>query len=88
VPSFIRSRYILESVVIAQELLHPVNKSKEPGLVIKLDDEKAYDRVNLDFLMDILKARGFGVKMLGWIRNLVFGGSVSILANGGTKCNV
>jgi hypothetical protein len=79
--AFIRGRYILESIVVAHELLHSVNKSKEPGVIIKLDYEKAYDRVNLDFLMDIFKARGFGVKMLGWLRNLVFGGSMSVLAN-------
>jgi hypothetical protein len=62
---FIRGRYILESVVVAHELLHSINKSKEPGVVIKLDYEKAYDRVNLDFLMDILRARGFGEKLIG-----------------------
>jgi acylphosphatase len=51
-------------------------------VIIKLDYEKAYDRVNLDFLLEILRARGFGERMIGWIKNLVFGGSVSVLANG------
>jgi acylphosphatase len=59
-----------------------MHKSKEPSVVIKLDYEKTYDKVNLDFLLDILKARGFGEKMRGWIKNIVFGGSVSVLANG------
>jgi hypothetical protein len=59
-----------------------MHKSKETSVVIKLDYEKTYDKVNLDFLLDILKARGFGEKMRGWIKNIVFGGSVSVLANG------
>jgi hypothetical protein len=80
--AFIRGRFILESVVVAHELVHSIHKSKEPGVVIKLDYEKAYVRVNLDFLMEILESRGFGNKMLSWIRSIVLGGSVSVLANG------
>jgi hypothetical protein len=47
-----------------------------------LDYEKAYDRVNLDFLMEVLVARGFGERMIGWIRSIVVRGSISVLANG------
>jgi hypothetical protein len=32
----IKGRYILESVVVAHELVHILNKSKEPGLRLKL----------------------------------------------------
>lgn len=41
--AFIKGRYILESVVVAHEIVHSINKSGEKGVVIKLDDEKAYD---------------------------------------------
>jgi hypothetical protein len=58
--AFIRGRYILKSVVIAHELAHSIYKSKEPGVILKLDYEKAYDMVNIDFLLEILKLRGFG----------------------------
>jgi hypothetical protein len=33
-------------------------------------------------LFEILSKRGFGETWIGWIKNLVIGGSVSILANG------
>jgi hypothetical protein len=46
---------------VAHEVVHSVHKTKEPGVVIKLDYEKAYDRVNLDFLMEILKLRALGI---------------------------
>jgi hypothetical protein len=49
--AFIRGRYILESVVIAHEVVHSLHRSKEPGVVIKLDYEKAYVEVNLDFYL-------------------------------------
>jgi hypothetical protein len=51
-------------------------------VIIKLDYEKTYDRVNLDFLLETLMSRGFGDKWVGWIKKIIIGGSVSILANG------
>jgi hypothetical protein len=41
-------------------VVHSVHKSKEPGVIIKLDYEKVYDRVNIDFLLEILTTKGFG----------------------------
>jgi hypothetical protein len=46
-----------------------------------LDWEKAYDRVNLDFLIEILRLRGFGETWIRWIRSVVLEGFVSVLAN-------
>jgi retron-type reverse transcriptase len=51
-------------------------------VVIKLDYEKAYDKVSIDFLLEVLKLRGFGERWIGWIRKIVIGGSISVLANG------
>jgi hypothetical protein len=51
--AFIRGRYILESVVVvAHEVVHSLRRSKEHGVVIKLDYEKTYHMVNLDFLFE------------------------------------
>jgi hypothetical protein len=62
---FIKGRYILESVVIAHEVLHSMHKSKQPRVILKLDYEKAYDRVNIDFLLEILESRSFGETWIG-----------------------
>jgi hypothetical protein len=80
--AFIRERYILDSVVVAHEVVHILHKSKEGGVVIKLDYKKAYDRVNLDFLFEVLESRGFDEIWINWIRMLVKGRSVSVMANG------
>jgi hypothetical protein len=49
---------------------------------LKLDYEKAYDWINIDFLIEVLKLRGFGDRWICWIKRVVIGGSVSVLANG------
>jgi hypothetical protein len=58
--AFISGRYILENVVIAHEVLHSLHRNNHPGVIFKIDYEKAYDRVNLDLLIEILESRGFG----------------------------
>lgn len=80
--AFIKERYILESVVVAHELVHSLDKSKEKGVILKLDYEKAYDRVSWDFLFEVLQTRGFSPKWIHWIEMLVTGGSLGILVNG------
>lgn len=47
--AFVRGRYILESIVTAHEVIHSVKTSGQKGLVLKIDNEKAYDKVNLGF---------------------------------------
>lgn len=66
--AFIKGRYILESVVIAHELVHSVNRSKQPSLILKLDYEKAYDRMSWDFLFDVLNSRGFSARWVKWMK--------------------
>jgi hypothetical protein len=80
--AFIRGRYILEIVVVAHEVVHSLHKNKDPGIILKLDYEKAYERVNLDFLFEILKIRDFSETWIGWIKMVVLEGSVSVMANG------
>jgi hypothetical protein len=63
-------------------LLKGGTSQKEPDVVIKLDYEKAYDKISIDFLLEVLKLRGFGERWVGWIKKIVIGGSVSVLANG------
>lgn len=69
----------MESVVVAHEVVHIIHKRKEPGIILKLDYEKAYDRANLDFLFEILATRGFSRKWIGWIESIVTGGSVGVI---------
>jgi mannosylglycoprotein endo-beta-mannosidase len=68
-------------VVTAHEIIHDVHSKKEQGIVLKLDYEKAYDRVDWTFLDLMLQQRGFSPQWCDKIRFLVQGGSVGVRIN-------
>lgn len=79
--AFIRGRFILEIVVAAHEIIHDISRNKDSGVILKLDYEKAYDRVSWSFLEDMLISRGFGTIWTSWVMKAVKGGSLCIRIN-------
>jgi hypothetical protein len=81
----VKGRYILESVVATHEVVQAAMKNKEKSLVLKLDYENDYDRLNWQFLEEMLLSRGFGNKWTQWIMRLVVvvvgGGGVLFLSS-------
>lgn len=59
--SFIPSRGTKDNIILAQEVMHTLHTHKRRGglVALKIDLEKAYDRVNWDFLQATLHDFGF-----------------------------
>jgi hypothetical protein len=43
--AFMSGRIIMEGVVMLHETIHEIHKKKMSGVILKLDFEKAYDKV-------------------------------------------
>ena len=57
--SFVGGRQIPDLVLIANECVNNRAKSKIPGVICKLDIEKAYDNVKLGGTSEIVEENGF-----------------------------
>lgn len=60
--SFVRGKSILDGFVIAQEAIHSLQCNKMPGMLIKLDIRKAYNKVHWRLSCKVLEDFGFNKK--------------------------
>jgi hypothetical protein len=80
--AFIKGRCLHEGALALHEIAHELRVGKQEGLLLKLDFEKAYDRVNWDFLQEILLRKGFSARVVHRLMQLVKGGQTAINVNG------
>ncbi|KAL5574665.1 hypothetical protein UlMin_016364 [Ulmus minor] len=82
--AFVSGRSIHDNSFIIQEVIHSMKKkSGQVGYVaMKIDLQKAYDRLNWEFLFAVLKAFGFHDRWIGWVRSCVSSVSMNLLLNG------
>lgn len=84
--AFVIGRQIQDNIMVAHEVFHFL-KHKKTGpkayVAVKLDLNKAYDRVCWDFLLKVLEKMGFDPQWIGWIKQCVCSVKYSFVVNGG-----
>ncbi|RVW47872.1 Transposon TX1 uncharacterized 149 kDa protein [Vitis vinifera] len=83
--TFVQGRQILDAILIANEIVDEKRRSREEGVVFKIDFEKAYDHMNWDFLDHVLEKKGFSPRWRTWMRGCLSSVSYAILVNGNAK---
>lgn len=80
--AFLGGRSILDSVLIANEVVHDAKSKKVSALIFKVDFEKAYDSIRWQFLKYMMKRLNFCDKWISWILGCLESSYVSVLVNG------
>lgn len=82
--AFVPGRLIQDNVLVAHEAFHSlkIRRRGTPALAIKLDFNKAYDRIQWDFLLAVLARIGFHSTWIQWIKECVTTVRFGIVVNG------
>jgi hypothetical protein len=75
----------MNSTLALHEILHETKRKREIEVILKLDSEKANDKVHWVFLMKCLKARGFNSTWCEWKEKILYDGTVVVKLNGETS---
>ena len=83
---FMLGRRGLDNVLIAQKLIHSIDKKngRMGYMAIKVDLEKAYDKLEWSFIHKVLQGFHFPDQLIKVIMSCILSTSISILLNGGT----
>ncbi|KAM1376755.1 hypothetical protein PS1_038740 [Malus domestica] len=83
--AFVARKQIQDNILVVHEALHSLIHQKSgdhPGMAIKLDMAKAYDRIEWEFLLGMMCSLGFAPLFCKWIKECISSVSFSVLING------
>lgn len=78
----IPGRSILSNVTLIRDIFDYIDITREPAILLNLDQEKAFDRVNRSFMLDLLRHLGFGSNFCRWFQTFYNGAFMQIILNG------
>lgn len=83
--TFVSSRRGFDNVIIVQELIHSISRAKghKGYIAIKINLEKAYNKIEWSFIMEMLIFFNFPAKLIELVMSCVSSVSASLLFNGG-----
>lgn len=76
------ARQILDGIISAHETIHSIKSHKLRGILLKLDLLKAYDRLSQEYLLEVVRAFGFSLDQIQWVKSMISTSFFSILGNG------
>jgi len=79
--AFVKGKQILDSILIANEVVDDARRLNKEMLLFKVDFEKAYDSVDFIYLDEVMKKMNFPVLRRKWMSECVGTGTASVLVN-------
>jgi hypothetical protein len=79
---FIKARAIQDCLAWSLEFLHLCHQSKREIIILKLNFEKAFDKVKHELMIQIMRHKGVPDQWLKWMKMIFNSGTSSVLLNG------
>ena len=79
---FIKTRSIQDCLAWSFEYIHQCHKSKREVIILKLDFEKAFDKIEHSAILEVMFHLGFPSKWLDWMRSILSSRHSAVLLNG------
>lgn len=79
---FIKGRTIHDCLTWAFQFLHICHKSNKEIVILKLDFEKAFDKIEHENILQTMIFKGFSNKWISWMKAILSSGTSSFLLNG------
>ncbi|KAM6595903.1 hypothetical protein CsatA_006427 [Cannabis sativa] len=82
--AFVKGRQIAENTAVAREIVHSMSKKrgKKGFMMIKLDMEKAYDKMSWSFILEVLRTMNFDDTFIKWVQVCIEVKRMGLLLNG------
>jgi hypothetical protein len=79
--TFIKGRNIMDGIVSLHEMIHEAKRKKQQGIILKLDFEKAYDKVDWEYLTKCISQKGFSPLWCKFFDLIVKNGTLYVKIN-------
>lgn len=89
--AFVPKRAISDNVLITHEVLHYLKSSKaekQCSMAVKTDMSKAYDRLEWEFIKQVLEKMKLHPKLIQWIMQCIMSVSYTFIINGASRGHV
>ena len=82
--AFVKGRSITVNTSVAREIVHSLSKRRGSRgyMMIKLDMEKAFDKMDWDFIGEALQFHGFQDSPISWILSCIKINRMNLVVNG------
>jgi len=81
---YVPGRQVTDNIRLLEEIINNANIMNEKGFLITLDAQKAFDSIDHEYLIDLLKVYNFPDEYIRWIKVLYNNLNASVLVNGYT----
>lgn len=79
---FVKGRQITDQTRLIETIIDYAEVTSTNGIIVALDQEKAYDKIAHDYLWKVLERFGFPEKYIQFIKHIYQGATTKVMVNG------